>query len=74
MLWKENSGAESSFYKWLIVDDKNFSDLRVKVLLKFQLLFEGLDAILSIHSPQHLILQLLSDIAQTGIQLRRDKN
>lgn len=47
------------------------SDLGVEVLLKLQLLFEGLDAILSVHPPQHLILQLLPGIAQTGVQLRK---
>lgn len=47
------------------------SDLRVEVLLKLQLLFEGLNAILSVHPPQHLILQLLLGIAQTGVQLRK---
>lgn len=49
------------------------TDLRVEVLLKLQLLFEGLDAILTIHPPQHLILQLLSDIGQTGVQLKKTK-
>lgn len=46
------------------------SDLRVEVLLKLQLFFQGLDAILSVHPPQHLILQLLPGIAQTGVQLK----
>lgn len=45
------------------------TDLRVEVLLELQLLFEGLDAILTIHPSQHLILQLLSGIGQTGVQL-----
>lgn len=47
------------------------SDLRVEVFLKLQLLFERLDAILPVHPPQHLILQLLPGIAQTGVQLRK---
>lgn len=42
----------------------------MEVLLKLQLLFERLDAILTIHPPQHLILQLLSDIGQTGVKLK----
>lgn len=62
------------FLKWL-TNDKNIckkrSDLRVEVLLKFQLLFQSLDAILSIHPPQHLILQLLLGIGQAGIQLKK---
>lgn len=45
------------------------TDLRVEVLLELQLLFEGLDAILTINPSQHLILQLLSGIGQTGVQL-----
>lgn len=47
------------------------SDLRVEILLKLQLLFESLDAILSVHPPQHLVLQLLPGIAQSGVQLRK---
>lgn len=46
--------------------------LRVEVLLKLQLLFQGLDAVLSIHPPQHLILKLLPGIAQTGLQLGKE--
>lgn len=46
-------------------------DLRVEVLLELQLLFESLDAILSIHPPQHLVLQLLPGVAQAGVQLRK---
>lgn len=46
------------------------TDLRVEVLLKLQLLFESLDAVLSINPPQHLVLQLLLGIAQSGVQLR----
>ena len=44
----------------------------MEVLLEVQLLFEGLDAILSVHPPQHLILQLLLGIGQTGVQLRKE--
>lgn len=49
------------------------TNLRVEVLLKVQLLFEGLDAILTVHPPQHLILQLLPGIGQTGVQLKKKK-
>ena len=47
------------------------SDLRVEAPRKLQLLFEGLDAVLSVHPPQHLVLQLLLGIGQTGVQLRK---
>lgn len=47
------------------------TDLRVEVLLELQLLFERLDAILTIHSSQHLILQLLSGISQIRVQLKK---
>lgn len=48
-------------------------DLRMEVLLELQLLLEGLKAILSIHPPQHLILQLLSGIRQAGVKLIRTR-
>lgn len=48
----------------------DLSDLRMEVLLKLQLLFQGLYAVFSIHPPQHLILELLPGITQTGVQLR----
>jgi hypothetical protein len=44
--------------------------LSVDVLLELQFFLEGLQAVLSVHSPQHLILKLLLSIAQTCLQLR----
>lgn len=60
----EDSGALKFFSK------SDSTDLRVEVLLKVQLLFQGLDAVLSIHPPQHLILKLLPGISQTGLKLK----
>lgn len=45
------------------------SHLRVKVLLEVQLLLQRLDAVLSVHPPQHLVLQLLPGVLQTGVEL-----
>lgn len=69
------SKVQHGYFLKRLTNDKNIckkrSDLRLEVLLKFQLLFQSLDAILSIHPPQHLILQLLLGIGQAGIQLKK---
>lgn len=49
------------------------SDLRLEVLLKVQLLLQGLDAVLSVHPAQHLVLQLLPGVVQTALQLEDRK-
>lgn len=63
---KEKYGENRNIFFEMLLQQ---TDLRVEVLLELQLLFEGLDAILTIHPSQHFILQLLSGICQTGVQL-----
>lgn len=46
-------------------------NLVVDVLLELQLLLQGLQAVLGVHSPQHLILQLPLGISQVYFQLKR---
>lgn len=46
-------------------------NLVVDVLLELQLLLQGLQAVLGVHSPQHLILQLPLGISQVYFQLER---
>lgn len=45
------------------------TNLSVDVLLELQLLLQGLQAVLCVHPPQHLILQLLLRIGQANVQL-----
>ena len=45
------------------------TNLAVDVFLELQLLLQSLQAILSIHSPQHLFLQLSLGIGQVKVQL-----
>lgn len=44
-------------------------NLVVNVLLELQFLLQGLQAVLGIHSPQHLILQLPLGITVVDVQL-----
>lgn len=43
------------------------------VLLELQLLLQGLQAVLGVHSPQHLVLQLLLGIGQVSVQLGENR-
>lgn len=45
------------------------TNLGVDVLLELQLLLQGLQAVLCIHPPQHLVLQLLLCIGKAAVQL-----
>lgn len=45
------------------------TDLRVDVLLEVQLLLQGLNTVLRIHTAKHLILQLLLGITKAALQL-----
>lgn len=45
------------------------TDLGRDVLLELQLLLQGLQAVLGVHSPQHLVLQLLLHVGQADVQL-----
>lgn len=50
------------------------TDLRVDILLEVQLLLQGLNAVLRVHTTKHLILQLLLGIVEAALQLLERKS